>query len=335
MPNIFVHWEDFGRDNARKVLDKYRHHISSFNDDIQGTGAVTCAAILAGVKANDAKLTEQRIVIFGAGTAGVGIADQLCQAMQYLGLTEAQARKNFWLIDREGLLLDSHTNLPYFQKPYFRASSEVKNWDLKEKDRISLLDVVENIKPTILIGTSAVRGAFSETVVNAMMNSLSDKKFRPIIAPLSNPTERSEATPEDLIHWTQGHAIITTGSPFQPIVYNNVTYEVAQSNNALVFPGIGLGVCVAQAREVTDNMLWAACEVLSDNAPILKDPTAPVLTRLKDAYTIAPAIAKAVALQAIKDNVADYKTEKELDNILIQKLWQPEYLPIKLVTDIS
>lgn len=331
MPKVFLHWEDFGRDNARKNLDIYKDKISSFNDDIQGTGAVACAAILAGVKANQQNLIDQKIVIFGAGTAGVGIADQLYQAMLYIGLSENEARSKFWLIDKHGLLVKNQKDLLYFQKPYCRNTEDINNWEILEQNNIGLLDVIKNVKPTVLIGTSAVSGAFSENIVRTMLNNLSGTNIRPIITPLSNPTERSEASVEDLITWTEGKAIIATGSPFKPITYNNKTYEIAQSNNALVFPGIGLGVCVSKASKVTDTMLWVACEVLSDSSPMLQDPTAPLLTRLKDAYKIAPVIAKAVAKQAIKDGVAELKTEQEIDETIEQKLWQPEYLPLKLV----
>lgn len=329
MPKAFLHWEDFGRDNARRVLDNYHDKVCSFNDDIQGTGAVACATVLAGVKANKQKLTEQKIVVFGAGTAGAGIADELYRAMHRAGLSEQQARDKFWLLDKNGLLTTDSTDVLFFQKPYLREASEVKNWKCREKGYIGLLEVIENIKPTVLIGTSAVSGAFSERIVNTMLTNLESQNIRPIILPLSNPTERSEAQPSDLVAWTEGKALIATGSPFKPITYNNRTYEIAQSNNALVFPGIGLGVCVARPRQLTNNMIWAACEALSDHSPILKDPTAPLLPRLNDAHLVARDIAKAVVEQAITDGVADKLSAEEIELRLKNKTWKPEYLELR------
>ncbi|MBP9721636.1 MAG: NAD-dependent malic enzyme [Gammaproteobacteria bacterium] len=331
IPNVFLHWEDFGRDNARKILDNYTDKICSFNDDIQGTGAVACATVLAGVKTNKQKITEQKIVIFGAGSAGVGIADQLYRVMLSEGLSSEEALAKFWLIDRNGLLLDTSPDLIFFQKPYCRHSSEVANWKCREKRHIGLLEVIENIKPTVLIGCSAVSGAFSEKVVTTMQDNLQAENIRPIILPLSNPPERCEASPKDLVTWTDGKALIATGSPFQPIIYNNKTYEIAQSNNALIFPGIGLGVCAIKATKVTDNMIWAACEILSDHAPILNDQTAPLLPRLKDAHWISEKIGIAVAQQAVKDRVAEQLSDQEIVASIKRKIWTPEYLPIKLV----
>ncbi len=332
IPDVFLHWEDFGRDNARKILDTYVDKICSFNDDIQGTGAVACATVLAGVKTNRQKLSDQKIVIFGAGSAGVGIADQIFRALVSSGLSEAEAYSKFWLVDRHGLLLDNSPEIIFFQKPYCRNSQEVQNWQCVQKNHISLYDVIENVQPTVLIGCSAVSGAFSESIVTRMVEHLKNKNTRPIILPLSNPPERCEASPKDLVAWTNGKALIATGSPFQPITYNNRTYEIAQSNNALVFPGIGLGICAVKPTVVTDNMIWAACEVLSDNAPILQDPTAPLLPRLKDAYVISQKIAKAVAMQAIQDGVAKPVSAEEVDTRIKAKLWTPEYLPLKLLS---
>lgn len=331
MPNAFLHWEDFGRDNARRVLNKYKESICSFNDDIQGTGAVACATVLAGIKANNQNLSDQKIVIFGAGTAGAGIADQLYGAMLRAGLSENEAKSKFWLLDKNGLLLDTSEDVQFFQQPYLRDHKEVADWECREENYIGLLEVIENIKPTILIGTSAVSGAFSESVVNTMLKNCEEIKIRPIILPLSNPTERSEALPKDLVAWTEGKALIATGSPFQPITYKNRTYEIAQSNNALVFPGIGLGICAVKPSKLTDNMIWAACEALSDNAPILSDPTAPLLPRLKDAYKIATDIAIALAKQAMIDGVTPKISDEELDKRIKQKTWRPEYLPLRLV----
>ncbi len=331
LPKVFLHWEDFGRDNARKILDNYVDKICSFNDDIQGTGAVACATVLAGIKTNKKTLADQKIVIFGAGSAGVGIADQLYRAMINEGISEADALAKFWLIDRDGLLLDTSKNIIFFQKPYCRNSLEIKDWVCREKDHVGLLEVIENVSPTVLIGCSAVTGAFSEKVVTTMYDNLQKENIRPIILPLSNPPERAEAAPKDLITWTEGRALIATGSPYSPIVFNNETYEVAQSNNALIFPGIGLGICAVKPEKVTDNMIWAACEVLSDYAPILKDPNEPLLPRLKDAYIISQKIGYAVARQAILDGVAARMSNEEILERIKLKVWTPEYLPLMLI----
>jgi malate dehydrogenase (oxaloacetate-decarboxylating) len=315
-----------------KILDNYVNKICSFNDDIQGTGAVACATVLAGVKTNKQKLADQKIVVFGAGSAGVGIADQLFRAMISSGIPEQEAYAKFWLIDRDGLLLDNSENVIFFQKPYCRPSAEVISWKCRENNRIGLLEVIENIEPTVLIGCSTISGAFSESIVVKMLDNLKNKNIRPIILPLSNPPERCEASPKDLVSWTDGKALIATGSPFNPIVYKNKTYEIAQSNNALVFPGIGLGICAVKAEKVTDNMIWAACEVLSDHAPILKDSTAPLLPRLKDAYLISQDIARAVARQAVIDGVAEKISDEQIDVNIKAKLWSPEYLNLKLIS---
>ncbi len=321
-PNTFLHWEDLGRDNAWRILQRYQNKLCTFNDDIQGTGIVTMAALLAAVKSKNETLAEQRIVIFGGGTAGMGVADQVRAGMRREGLEDKTACERFWILDRPGLLYHGCGDLTPAQKPYARAESEIENWTQTEKG-IDLLTVIKEIKPTILIGSSTVTGAFTQEVIETMAQYTS----RPIIFPLSNPTERAEATPEDIINWTQANAMIATGSPFEPVEYHNATYPIAQSNNALAFPGLGLGIIAAKANQLTDNMLWAACEALSECAPILTDSTAPPLPQLNAAKSAALAIAIAVAKQARTDGVAQANADLTEAELIDEIQWEPHYAP--------
>lgn len=325
-PDVYLHWEDFGRDNARRNLNKYRKDICSFNDDMQGTGTVALACLLSGVNAAKGDLTQQKIVVMGAGTAGVGITDQICRAMIASGLPEEDARKNFWLIDRQGLLLNNMDNLVDFQTPYARDPNETKDWGVDGD--ISLLDTVKNIKPTVLIGCSAQTGAFTEEIVTRM----ADNNEYPVILPLSNPTSKSEATAEDLYKWTNGKALIAMGSPFAPVTINGKERRIAQSNNALSYPGLGLGVLAAKAKYVSDDMLWAACQALASFSPAKDDPTQPLLPDVNDAPKISETIALAVAKQARKEGVAGVADDVDLEQAIHQQIWRPEYLPYKLIT---
>jgi malate dehydrogenase (oxaloacetate-decarboxylating) len=318
LPHVFLHWEDFGRHNARRILDKYRDRLCTFNDDIQGTGAVAVAALLAAIKANQANLAEQRIIVFGAGTAGTGIIDQICSVMQAHGLSEEEARQRFWLIDRPGLLLANMLDLTPAQIPYARDVSE---WQESAGTRIELLDVIKEVKPTILIGSSAVPGAFNQEVIETMASFIA----RPIIFPLSNPTEIAEATPADLLQWTAGRALIATGSPFDPVEFNGRKVSIAQCNNALIFPGIGLGILAAKAKRLTDSMIWAASHALSEFAPINQDPLAPLLPPIATAKHIAKQIALAVAAQAQQDKVAQLEQGQTIEQRVDELIWEPAY----------
>lgn len=322
-PKVFLHWEDFGRDNARKHLNRYRNTLCTFNDDMQGTGVVTLAAILAAVKSQDEKLSEQQIVIFGAGTAGTGIADQICDAMVREGISLEEARKRFWLLDKPGLLMQTTPGLTSFQEPYAHESKDIASWS--QNTTLDLMTVIQNVKPHILIGCSAVTGAFKKEIIEEMAKHVK----RPIILPLSNPTERCEATPENLLEWTQGKVLLAAGSPFDPVTYGGRTFSIAQCNNALVFPGLGLGLMVVKATRLTDDALWAACETLSLCAPILKDSNAPVLPTLDDAREIAGKIALAVAEQVIKEGNAT-EIPKNLAKAISDARWEPHYLPYVL-----
>ena len=327
LPQAFLHWEDFGRNNARRLLDKYRDECCSFNDDIQGTGAVAVAALLAAIKANHGLLSEQRIVVFGAGTAGTGIADQIHAVMVNAGLSAQQAYEQFWLLDRPGLLLANMADLTPAQQPYARNPAEIQSWNLQNPARVDLLEVINQVKPTILIGCSAVPGAFNQEIIQAMAAHTA----RPIIFPLSNPTEIIEANPSDILQWTEGKALIATGSPFEPVEFNNRKIHIAQCNNALIFPGIGLGVLAAKAKRLTDSMIWAASQTLSEFAPINQDPLAPLLPPIASARHLAKEIAITVAKQAIIDGVAQIPDNSDLAEILTELTWEPVYQPLKLI----
>jgi malate dehydrogenase (oxaloacetate-decarboxylating) len=252
-PEVFLQWEDFGKKKARCNLDEYQNKICTFNDDIQGTGAVAMAALLNASRLNKTQLSDHRVVIFGAGTAGCGIADRICEWMLKDRLSQDEARSRFWLMDSEGLITDDRENPDYFKAHYARKKDEIRNWDLKNKS-IGLLDVVHNVNPTILIGTSAVHGAFNEDVVRAMASAVE----RPIIFPISNPPSLAEADPEDVLIWTGGRALVASGSPHDDVTINGKKILVAQCNNAFVFPGLGLGVICARAKRVTPSMIDAA-----------------------------------------------------------------------------
>ncbi|MGA2655404.1 MAG: NAD-dependent malic enzyme [Gammaproteobacteria bacterium] len=325
-PNVMLHWEDFGRDPAHQILHRYKDDFCTFNDDVQGTGAVVLAAVLAGAHKTGRPLSEQKIVIHGAGAAGVGIANEILGAMKREGLSEIEAAKRFWLLDSNGLIANNSTTLKSFQKVYARDASEIANWPLTQ-GKITLETVIAQVKPTILIGSSAVAGAFTEQLVREMAKHVD----QPIIMPLSNPTQKSEANPADLYEWTQGKALIATGSPFDPVKYNDKIHPIAQCNNALVFPGIGLGTLAVRARLVTDNMIWAACEALSELSPSLKNPDAPLLPPFIEARKASYIIAKRVAEQARKDGVDRVGQGEDVTKLIDQMLWHPRYVPLKSV----
>jgi len=328
-PKVFLHWEDLGRENARHILQKYQNKLCTFNDDIQGTGVVALAALLAASKITHHPLTEQRIVVLGAGSAGTGISDQIIEALCRHGLSQTEAYRRFWLIDRQGLLLEDDPALTPAQRPYARRREEIAAWTLNKPDFISLEDVVRNVHPTVLIGSSAQPNAFTPKILENMAQFCE----KPIIFPLSNPTERCEASPIDILQATKGRALIATGTPFEPVLYNNQLYTIAQCNNALSFPGIGLGILCSGAKHLSDNMLWAACEALSEQSPAFKDISAPLLPSVENAKTVAKHIAKAVARQAIKDKLTESLRDEEIDNIIDQQFWEPRYLPFRRKND--
>lgn len=324
-PNAFLHWEDFGRGNARRLIDRYQDELCTFNDDIQGTGAVTLSALLAACDVTGTKLHDQRIVVFGAGSAGTGISDQIIDAMVRDGISIAEAHQRFWLIDRQGLIIDTDADLTDAQKPYARNARDIAGWAINEKQHPSLTDTVRHIKPTILIGCSAQTGAFSQDIIETMSSNCE----RPIIFPLSNPDEKCEAQPADILSWSQGKALIATGTAFPPIEYHNRMVQVAQCNNALVFPGIGLGVLAVSASRLTKDMILAAAHTLCKFAPSKKDSFLPLLPSLDNAQSVAKEIAIAVAQCAIDSGYAQKNQDAELEQLIEDIFWEPRYLPFR------
>jgi len=324
-PGALLHWEDIGVSNARRLLDRYRYQTLSFNDDIQGTGAVNLAAVLAAARATGVSLAEHRIVIFGAGTAGTGIADQLTAAMLADGLSEDQARQRFWAIDRAGLLTSATTGLGAEQRRYARPETEVAGWQRDDSiGGAGLAEVVRRVHPTILIGTSTRAGAFTEPVIRDMAAHCT----RPVILPMSNPTPLSEAVPGDLIRWTDGRALVATGSPFPPVDYRGVRYVIGQANNALIFPGMGLGVIAARATQVTDNMLAAAAHAVSGLVDTAT-PGAPLLPEVEAMRETSVAVAAAVARAATVDGVAGASLDGDLPSRIRALMWEPVYRPVR------
>ncbi|HDR7633911.1 MULTISPECIES: oxaloacetate-decarboxylating malate dehydrogenase [Bacillus] len=327
-PKALLHWEDFSSRNARKILDKYRHDVCTFNDDIQGTGAVSLAAVLSAVKASGVPLSEHRVVVFGAGTAGIGIADQVRDAMVRVGLSDEESHNRFWCIDRNGLVTDNMEDLLDFQIPYARKEDEVSDW--KQNDAIGLAEVVKHVKPTILIGTSTVAGAFKEEIIKEMASHVE----RPIILPMSNPTPLAEAKPADLIEWTEGKALVATGSPFEPVTYNGVTYVIGQSNNALIFPGLGLGTIVVRASVMTDGMFAAAAEAVASMVDT-SQPGAPILPEVEELRNISELVAIEVAKVAVAEGVArENLSDDDIKIAVKEAIWEPEYRQIKAVEKV-
>ena len=317
-PNALLHWEDFGEANARRILDRYRDRICTFNDDMQGTGAIAFAAILSGVKVTETPLADHRVIVFGAGTAGVGIADQIRDAIVESGFSHEEACR-IWLIDRPGLLHDEVEQLRDYHLPYARPAAEVRDYERDSEGNITLLEAVRRIHPTILVGTSTVHGAFSEQVVREMHAHVQ----RPFILPMSNPTALAEAEPADLLHWTDGQALIVTGSPFDPVKHEGVKHHIGQANNALLYPGLGLGAIVARATQVTDGMLNAAAKAVADLVE-MRGPGSPLLPEIADLRATSAAVAAAVVQQAIDEGVARAQPSNPLQAVL-DSMWKPRY----------
>jgi len=330
-PRALLHWEDIGVSNARRLLERYRGSLLTFNDDIQGTGAVNLAAVVAAVRATGIKLADHRIVIFGAGTAGVGIADQLSAALVADGLSPEQARARFWAIDRHGLLTTDDPGLSDQQRRYAREPADAAGWardqDLERVGEVGggvgLAEVVRQVHPTILIGTSARTGAFTEAIVTEMATHAS----RPVIMPMSNPTSLAEARPADLIRWTGGRALVAAGSPFGPVDYDGTRYVVGQANNALVFPGLGLGVIASGATRVTDGMLSAAAYAVADLVDTAT-PGAPLLPQVEALRDTSLAVGTAVARAAAADGVATAALADDVTEQVRALMWQPVYRPV-------
>lgn len=323
-PHALLHWEDFGAANATRILNKYRDDYCTFNDDIQGTAAVVVAAILSAVKTSGTRLDQHRIVIHGAGTAGTGIANLLVRLMVSQGIDEDRARSQFWGLGSRGLLREG-LRLRDFQQPFARPADELSRWKLDVPGQYGLRDVVRNVHPTILIGCSAQAGAFDEKVVRMM----ADDCERPVIMPLSNPTRKAEALPEDIMKWTDGRALVATGSPFKPVEFGGTTYQIAQANNALVFPGIGLGVIACRASRVTSGMIAAAAEAVALHVDS-RARGASLLPSISSLRPLSASVAIAVAEQAVEEGVATVPCDNPVDAVF-SAMWQPRYPRFEVV----
>ncbi len=320
-PNVLLQWEDFARDNAGRLLERYRDRLCSFNDDIQGTGAVTLAGLLAAISVTGGSLSEQRIVMFGAGSAASGICQQIVAAMRSTGASREQIKKAIWLVDKFGLVHSEEADLEGFKKEFARPVAELADWQVARRDHITLEEAIRHIQPTILIGTAAQPGAFTEAVVREMARHT----HRPIIFPLSNPTSKSEAVAEDVVAWTEGRALVATGSPFAPVSYQGRTIRVGQCNNVYIFPGVGLGVIASGAKRVTDAMFVAAARALSEMSPVHQDASAALFPPLEDVRTVSRQVALAVASEAVRSGLAEAHSPEELVNCIDAKMWQPRY----------
>jgi malate dehydrogenase (oxaloacetate-decarboxylating) len=314
-PRALLHFEDFGPANARAILDTYAGDYCVFNDDVQGTGAVVMAALYSAGRVTGIPMRDQQVVVFGAGTAGLGIADQIRDAMVAEGATVDEANAKIWPIDRPGLLFDDMDELRDFQKPYAKSRAQL---GVSAGERVGLVEAIKMVAPTILLGSSAVHGAFTREVIEAMVASTP----RPVIMPLSNPTSRMEAMPADVLAWSDGKALVATGSPSVPVEYNGTTYRIGQSNNALVFPGIGRGVIIAGARRVTKNMLSAAAKAVASKADPM-GPGAALLPGMENLRETSTAVAAAVYHAAVQDAVAT-KEHHDLVRSILDTMWLPE-----------
>jgi len=323
-PDVFLQWEDFGKKNARYNLDRYHDQMCTFNDDIQGTGAVAMAAILNALKLTCTKLSNHRVLIYGAGTAGCGIADEIRNWMVKDGLNQEEAYGSFWLMDSQGLITTARETIDYFKAPYARSSIVNRNGD-GEDNITDLFEVVRDVKPTILIGTSTVQGAFTRDVITEMASHVD----RPIIFPLSNPLKLVEATPHDIIHWTDGKALLATGSPFDDVLFNGELLSVAQCNNAFIFPGLGLGIISSQAKRVTSGMIDAATRELANSANINDNDNAQLLPGVSRLNEVSKEIGVAVARQAIVEGVAKTNKNGDIEKLVDSNIWEPVYMAYK------
>jgi len=328
LPGVLLHWEDFARDNAERNLETYRDRICSFNDDIQGTAAVAVATLYAALKATGQTMRDQRVVVFGSGAAGLGNADQILAAMQREGLTQADAHAQIWALDRYGLVVEGMEGNTSQQQPYARSAAEVADWSRNEQGQIDLAETVHRTKPTILIGTSTVSGAFNEAIVREMAASAE----HPIIFPMSNPTEKAEAHPSDLLKWTDGRALIATGSPFDSVKHASRTIRIGQSNNAFIFPGLTLGVIATGASRISDDMLWAAMQALSDLSPALQSVDNGLLPTVDRLREVCLTVGTAVAQQVVDEGLAREPLTDTIEATIERHLWTPHYLPVFPVT---
>jgi malate dehydrogenase (oxaloacetate-decarboxylating) len=320
-PNVLLQWEDFALANAAPLLERYRDRLCTFNDDIQGTAAAACGTLLSAIHVTGVPLKEQRVVLLGAGSAGSGIAALLLRARMEAGQSESGARAGLFAVDRQGLLVDDMTDLTHGQRLLAQPRNALAGWRLRSPQSIDLLDVVENVRPTTLIGVSGQAGAFTEPVVRTMAAHVA----RPVIFPLSNPTTRSEATPQNLLDWTDGRALVGTGSPFGTVTVRGQARVIDQTNNSYIFPGIGLGVIASCARRVTDGMFMAAARALAALSPARNDENGTLLPPVSQLRSVAASVAVAVAAQAHRDGIADEFEPAELERRIRCCIWEPSY----------
>ncbi|HMD18456.1 MAG TPA: NAD-dependent malic enzyme [Terriglobales bacterium] len=325
-PHVLLQWEDFAGSNAARLLARYKNQLCTFNDDIQGTAAVATATLLSAINVTGVPLEQQKIVVLGFGTAGIGITNLLSQLMEEKGVPEQEARDRFYALDLHGLVTENSKDVRPEQMPYARKEQEVRGWRQPNRE-IALLDVIRHAKPTVLIGVSGQAGAFTEDAVREMARNVS----RPIIFPLSNPTSRSEANPQDLLDWTEGRALIGTGSPFDPVNLGGKKVRIDQTNNSYIFPGLALGIIASKAKRVTDTMVMAAAKELARLVPTQKDKKASLLPSLSDSRQLSRSIAQAVGRQAIKDEQAQVAGEDCLDRELRANIWEPVYVPYERI----
>jgi malate dehydrogenase (oxaloacetate-decarboxylating) len=330
-PNILLQWEDFAGVNAAILLKRYRDRLCTFNDDIQGTAAITTGTLLAAVRATGIPLKEQTIAMFGSGSAGIGISDLLVARMMEEGLTEVEARGRIYSFNRYGLLVEGCKGIRPGQEPLLRKRADVAGWKLANSASgpcaISLLDVVRNAGVTVLVGVSAQTGAFTEEIVREMARHTA----RPIIFPLSNPTSKAEATPADLLRWSDGRALVGTGSPFPPVEVNGKLVRISQVNNSFIFPGLALGILVSRSTRVSDAMIMASAKALASLSPTIQDPGAPLLPPIADCRKVSLVIAEAVAKQAMADGTAEAVDDATLRERLHAYVWDPVYLPYERI----
>ncbi|GLU50010.1 NAD-dependent malic enzyme [Nocardiopsis ansamitocini] len=315
-PKALLHFEDFGPSNARRILVDNAHTYRVFNDDMQDTGAIVLASVISALKVTGGTFADQRLVVFGAGTAGTGMADQIAAAMVRAGASEEKARSQVWLIDRDGLVTDDMDGLPDYQAAYARPAAEVKDWG---GGTVDLLTTVRHVRPTILIGTSTVHGAFTRDVVEALAAGVD----RPILLPLSNPTSRIEVMPGDALDWSKGAALVAVGIPVDPVERDGTTYTIGQANNALLYPGLGLGVIVSGAARVTDGMLFAAADAVAGQVDV-SSPGASLLPPVENLRASSATVAVAVARAAADEGVATVRHDN-LVQAVQDAMWQPEY----------
>lgn len=322
-PHVLLQWEDFARGNATRLLERYRDRLCTFNDDVQGTAAVATGTLLAAITVTGVPLASQRVAVFGSGSAGCGIASLIRSAMCEAGLSNEGAGARFFMVDRDGLLVDGMPGLAPFQQPFVQKRPAVEGWTLGQPGKIELMDVIHNARPTVLIGVSGQSGAFSEQVVRAMAAG----NDRPIIFPLSNPTSHAEAAPADVEAWSGGRAIIGVGSPYPPIVRDGAPFKVDQTNNAYIFPGIGLGAIAVGARRISDGMMMAAARALAAASPARANPKHHLLPPVGALREVAATVALAVAVQAHREGLAPDVSLDQIEAQIRARIWSPHYVP--------